>query len=142
MRKPRIPKGVSFVMCPKVLLEDKEVPDTAKLLYIHLLCYAGDNNEIRPAVRTLAKRMGRSKETIQKGLVELESTGWLWRDFRKRRTTIYHPLVDPSRRDDVAFRNMKKIAARRNEQRRFRPNHHELRRGVKPVSGGMCRGDP
>ena len=89
MRKPRIPKGVSFVMCPKALLEDKEVPDTAKLLYIYLLCYAGDHNEIRPAVKTLAKRMGRKKETIQKGLVELETTGWLRRNFRTGRTSIY-----------------------------------------------------
>ena len=117
MRKPRIPEGVPWFQSPKAVLEDRELSHTAQLLYMHLQCYSGDNNEIYPSVGTLAKRMKRSKRRIQGALLELEISGWFERKIRKGRTTVYVPTHDPSLRPDVAFRNLKRISARRERRR-------------------------
>ena len=136
MTRRRIPAGVPFIQCPKAVLEKSRLSQTAQLLYMHILCFVGDRNEIYPSVETLAKRLDMTTRNIRFLLLELEAAGWMTRKSRIGRTNIYTPTIDPTQCPDIAFRNRKLIEARKENNQHFRQNRHGVRQAMKTNSGG------
>ncbi|WP_158881459.1 helix-turn-helix domain-containing protein [Rhodanobacter sp. L36] len=61
----------------------------AKLVYVALADMANDGGECFPSNSMLAERTGLSGRAVQKHIALLESAGYLQRDFRGGRSTVY-----------------------------------------------------
>lgn len=58
--------------------------------WLRLLKFQGGRDSCFPAVETIANRMKCSVRQVQRYLADLECAGLLKREFRKRRTSVYH----------------------------------------------------
>jgi DNA-binding MarR family transcriptional regulator len=71
--------------------EAMDVEGTSLLVLLALADYAGtDEGAAFPSVETLCRRTRRKERTVQDALSELEEKGWLRREPRPGRSTIYH----------------------------------------------------
>src|SRR5262245_25319214 len=79
-----------FTQVPNCLLNNQDLTFPAKIVYAKLLSYAWHNNHVFPGQETMAKEMGTSQPTINRGVKELEQQGWLEVQRRGQgRTNIY-----------------------------------------------------
>ena len=79
-----------FTQVPNCLLNNQDLSFPAKIVYAKLLSYAWNNNYVFPGQETMAKEMGTSQPTINRGIKELEQQGWLEVQRRGQgRTNIY-----------------------------------------------------
>lgn len=73
-----------------------ELPTTKKLVLLALADCANDQGECYPSVRLLEAKCSLSDRAVQKALSELEADGYLTRQMRVGRATLY--TVTPERR--------------------------------------------
>ena len=65
------------------------IPSTKKLVLLALCDSANDQGECYPSITTLEQKCSLSDRAVQKCIVELESEGYLSRDLRPGRATLY-----------------------------------------------------
>lgn len=66
-----------------------DLPLTRKMVLLALCDNANDQGECYPSVSMLVGKCSMSERAIQTAIVELEKDGFLKRDFRKGRSTLY-----------------------------------------------------
>ena len=85
-----------FAQVPVVILQHKELSDTAKLVYAMMLYYAWHKNYCFPGQARLAKDLGVTSRTIIRAIRNLEESNIL--ETRKRglgKTNIYILWITP-----------------------------------------------
>jgi len=85
-----------FAQVPVVILQHKELSDTAKLVYAMMLYYAWHKNYCFPGQARLAKDLGVTSRTIIRAIKNLEENNIL--ETRKRglgKTNIYILWITP-----------------------------------------------
>lgn len=65
------------------------LPPMAKLVLVALADFANESGECFPSVGMMVERCGMSDRGIQKQISELERSGYLRREFRNGRSTLY-----------------------------------------------------
>lgn len=80
---------------------DAHMPHRARALWNVLSAHSNSQYRAWPSLRTLARLSGQSRRTVQRGLNDLESAGWLNREYRYdaaggRQTTTIYCLRAPS----------------------------------------------
>jgi hypothetical protein len=79
-----------FFQCPEEVLKIKGLSWRAKCIYERLLCYARQKEVCFPGHARLAVDLGKSVDTIQRGLRELKDFGLItWRRRGLTKTNIY-----------------------------------------------------
>jgi len=68
----------------------KSVSPRAACLFLDILSFANKNNSAFPSITTLARNQNTSRRSIERCLEELETNGFITRDKRTGRTTLYH----------------------------------------------------
>ncbi len=69
-----------YFQCSEVVLHSKLLSFRAKCVYEQLLCHARGKDTCYPGHETLARELGKSVDTIQRGLKELRDMGLItWR---------------------------------------------------------------
>jgi biotin operon repressor len=66
-----------FTQVPNFLLKDPKVSANAKVVYSMLLSYAWNNDKVFPGQERLAEEIGSTRSTVNRGIGELEESGWL-----------------------------------------------------------------
>lgn len=73
------------------------LPSTQKFVLVALCDSANDQGECYPSVTALMSKCSLSDRGVQKALIELESAGFVRREFRTGRSTVYWVTVnDPN----------------------------------------------
>src|SRR3954470_14137844 len=87
-------KKLPFVMVERVVLRAKALSNNAKLLYLFLIDYAGEEGSCFPGQERLAQDLGaRSVDTVQRGLAELRALKLIdWRQQGRNRPNVYYLL--------------------------------------------------
>ena len=65
------------------IIYDKELSDKAKILYLVLKDYAGNNNSCSVLMKNLANDLNCSRSTVRRHLGELIERGFIIRQLRK-----------------------------------------------------------
>jgi hypothetical protein len=92
-----ITKG-GFAQVPVVILQDRRLNDTAKLVYAMMLYYAWHKNFCFPGQERLGQDIGRHRTNINKAVKELEKYNLL--DIKRRgqgKTNIYTLYIKPKK---------------------------------------------
>lgn len=71
-----------------------DMHSTKKFVLIALCDCANDQGECYPSVANLVKKTGFGERTVQAAISELEREGFLRREFREGRSTIYWISID------------------------------------------------
>src|SRR5919199_4912170 len=66
-----------FTQVPNFLLKHPNVSANAKVVYSMLLSYAWNNDKVFPGQERLAEEIGSTRSTVNRGIMELEKSGWL-----------------------------------------------------------------
>ena len=78
-----------FTQVPNVLLRSK-LSCNAKVVYAQLLSYAWTNDRCYPGQERMADDIGSTKSTVNRAILELQTTGWLELERRGQgKTNIY-----------------------------------------------------
>ena len=72
-----------------------DLPPTPRLVFLALCDCANDQGECYPSVQNLMGKTGLSDRGVQKNLVELERLGYVRREIRTGRSTVYWLSTDP-----------------------------------------------
>ena len=79
-----------YVQCSEVVLQSKLLSFQAKCVYEQLLCHAREKETCYPGHTTLARELGKSVDTIQRGLRELHDVGLItWKRRGLTKTNLY-----------------------------------------------------
>src|SRR5690242_7565524 len=79
-----------FFQCPDAVLKAKRLSWRAKCIYARLLSYARENETCFPGHARLAVDLGKSIDTIQRGLRELKDFGLItWQRRGLTKTNVY-----------------------------------------------------
>lgn len=79
-----------FTQVPNFLLRDPTVSANAKVVYSMLLSYAWNNDKVFPGQERLAEEIGSTRSTVNRGIMELEKSGWLTIERRGQgKTNLY-----------------------------------------------------
>lgn len=71
-----------FTQIPNCILNDKRLSLSAKVIYAKLLSYAWHNNRVFPGQGRMADEVGTTRQTVNKGISELQTYGYL--DVKRR----------------------------------------------------------
>jgi biotin operon repressor len=80
---------LGFIQLPTLVLYDRRLNPSQKLLYSVLLRYAGRNDHCWPGVDTVARSLGLTKRSIQEQIVKLEEVGLITREVRHGKSSVY-----------------------------------------------------
>lgn len=70
-------RKLTFVMIPHEVLRRRDLPPAAKLIYAMISDRIGSNGHAWPGVRRLASDTGLCRQTVQRGVTQLERQGLL-----------------------------------------------------------------
>jgi hypothetical protein len=93
-----ITKG-GFAQVPVVILQDRRINASAKLVYAMMLYYAWNKNHCFPGQERLAKDIGKTRVSINTAIKNLERNGIL--EIRRRgqgKTNIYILYITPKKK--------------------------------------------
>ena len=88
-----------FIQVPRVILTNTELTIYAKLVYSMLLGYAWEKDRCFPGQEKLAEDLGISRDSVIKGIKELEDKGYL--ESKRRglgKTNLYTLMCKPKRK--------------------------------------------
>ena len=85
----------SGYVIPNCLSRYPDLSSTAKLVWGRLAQYAGRNGNCFPAYQTLADELGCRRNTVIKAVQSLVDRGFLERESRPGRSTLFHFLFHP-----------------------------------------------
>jgi hypothetical protein len=74
-----------------------EITSTQKLVYLAMCDCANDQGECYPSIAGLNKKTSLAERSTQKAITELEAMGFLSREFRTGRSTVYWITPDKGR---------------------------------------------
>lgn len=79
-----------YFQCPEAVLQSKLLTFRARCVYEQLLCHAREKETCYPGHETLARALGKSMDTIQRGLRELRDYGLItWKRRGLTKTNLY-----------------------------------------------------
>jgi DNA-binding MarR family transcriptional regulator len=91
-----IANGWDFAQMPIWAICDHNLSDGAKILLAYLKWRQGNDAACWPSKTKIAQDLGVSKATVKRRLAELEAQGYVRRELRSGRSTLYHITADPS----------------------------------------------
>lgn len=93
-----IRRGRSFAQVPDALIVDKRVANIAKLVWIRLDKYAGEDGRAFPSRTQLGEDLSVSRATVSRALSDLAAAGWIIRTRRPGTNIWDTELVDRPRK--------------------------------------------
>jgi hypothetical protein len=76
------------------------LPSTQKFVFVALCDSANDQGECYPSIRLVAEKCSLGERTVQEAVAALEASGYVRREFRTGRSTVYWISVMPAPRPD------------------------------------------
>lgn len=91
-------KEVPFVRMDPRVLRDTRLSRNARLCYALLQTFASTEGEAWPAIPTLSSIMGHATSPNKAAayINELEAAGYLWKESRPGKSTVYHLSTPPA----------------------------------------------
>jgi len=81
--------SLGFVQLPTLVLCDKRLTSTKKILYAMFLRYAGSDNYCFPGIGKIAKGLGLQVRQVYNLIKDLEDLGLITREQREGRSSVY-----------------------------------------------------
>ena len=93
-----ITKG-GFAQVPVVVLQDRRLSDTSKLVYAMMLYYSWHKSYCFPGQARLGKDIGKDARTVRRAVSDLSKNGFL--EVKRRgltKTNIYYLYITPRKK--------------------------------------------
>lgn len=87
------------------------LPSTQKFVLVALCDCANDQGECYPSIKTLMEKCSLSERAVQESIHELESSGYVEREFRTGRSTTYWICTAPANSSDPRSRRTPALGA-------------------------------